>query len=212
MTGAPLIASRDRRRFLQRLAASFAGIATFGVAKRADAAPTGIEPYIGQIMLVPFNFPPKGWAFCNGQLLPINQNQALFSLLGTTYGGNGQTSFALPDLRDRVPIHMGQGPGLSPRVLGERSGEANHTLILTELPAHTHVARGSSAVANVVDAAGMVPAFNAANTPQYASAPDTVMSDVAIGSFGGNQAHLNTQPSLGLNFVIALVGIYPSRS
>jgi len=214
MTGAPLIASPDRRRFMQRLAASCAGLFAFGVAKSADASTTGINPYLGQIMLVPFTFPPKGWAFCNGQLLPIAQYQALFSILGTTYGGNGQTNFALPDLRDRVPMHAGSsaGPGLTQRVLGEKAGEANHTLIVTELPAHTHVARAAAAVATIVDPAGMYPAFNAANSPQYATSANSAMSDVAISSLGGNQPHPNSQPSLTLNFVIALQGVFPSRS
>lgn len=212
MTHAPGIVPLGRRSFLKRAAASLAGLFTFGIARRSDAATTGIEPYLGQIMLVSWNYPPRGWAFCNGQLLPINQNQALFSILGTTYGGNGQTNFALPDLRNRVPIHTGTGPGLTARVLGERSGEENHTLTLTELPAHTHVARGSSAIAGVVDPAGMYPARNAANIPQYATGGDTTLSNVAVGSTGGNQAHANTQPSLALNFVIALQGIYPSQS
>src|SRR3954471_6970408 len=103
-------------------------------------------PFLSEIKIISFNFPPKGWGMCNGQLLPINQNQALFSLLGTQYGGNGQTTFALPDLRDCVAIHQGQGPGLSNRVIGETAGELAHTLALAELATHTHVARGSSAV------------------------------------------------------------------
>jgi microcystin-dependent protein len=212
MSRAPRIEPLGRRRFIQGAAASIAGLFAFGVAKRAQGATTGIEPYLGQIMLISWNFAPKGWAFCNGQLLPINQNQALFALLGTTYGGNGQTTFALPDFRDRLPNHWGQGPGLANRALGERAGESAHTLLLTELPAHTHVARGASALANVVDPAGMYPARNPANIPQYATVADSQMSDVAISAVGGNQPHLNAQPSLTLNYVIALQGIFPTQS
>lgn len=169
-------------------------------------------PYIGDILLISFNFAPKNWALCNGQLLPINQNQALFSILGTNYGGNGQTNFALPDLRDRVAIHMGQGTGLSNYIIGQRAGEQAHTLTLTELPAHTHVARGSSAIGGSASPAGMVPARNAAQIPQYGATADAIMAPGAISSAGGSQAHLNMQPYLGLNFVIALVGAFPPHS
>jgi len=207
-SGAPL--ALPRRRFLGRILAAFAGVALLARGRRAEAAPQSIEPYLGEIMLFAGNFPPRGWAFCNGQLLPINQNQALFSLLGTNYGGNGQTNFALPDLRDRVPIHHGQGPGLSSRVLGERAGEAAHTLLLTELPAHSHVARVSSAVGGAVDPGGMFPARNAAQIPQYGGNADTPMAAAAVSNVGGNQPHDNTQPVLALRFVIALQGVFPS--
>jgi microcystin-dependent protein len=211
MIHAPRIEPLGRRRFILRAAASIAGVFALGDAKRAHAATTSIQPYLGQIMVISWNFPPKGWAFCNGQLLPINQNQALFSLLGTTYGGNGQTNFALPDLRDRLPIHWGQAPGLSDRALGEQAGESAHAILLSELPTHTHVARGATALANVVDPAGMYPARNPANIPQYSTVADTQMSDVAIAAVGGNQPHLNAQPSLTLNYVIALQGIFPTH-
>ncbi len=212
MTRVPRIASVGRRRFLQRFAASVAGLVALGVPKRSDSSTTGIEPYLGQIMLVSWNFPPKGWAFCNGQILPISQNQALFSILGTTYGGEGIQSFALPNLQNRVPIHVGQGPGLTNRALGEVGGETNHTLVLAEIPAHTHTARGASAFASLVDPAGRFPARNPANVPQYASTANAILSDVAVGGAGGSQPHTNTQPSLALNFVIALQGIFPTRS
>lgn len=212
MTRTPHGEPLARRRFLQRTAAAFAGLVAFGLPGRGRASTLGIEPYIGQIMLVSWNYPPRGWAFCNGQLLPINQNQALFAILGTTYGGNGATNFALPDLRDRLPIHWGQGPGLASRVLGERAGETAHTLLLSELPAHTHVARGASALANVVDPAGKYPARNPANIPQYAPTADTTLSAAAIGSTGSNQPHNNSQPSLTINYVIALQGIFPTQS
>ena len=163
-------------------------------------------------MLIAANFPPKGWALCNGQLLPINQNQALFSLLGTQYGGNGSTNFALPNLQGRVVVHAGQGPGLSPRVVGERSGEQAHTLLLTETPAHTHVARGSSAAGTVVAPANtVVPARNAAQIPEWGTTVNAALGAVAMTSTGGSQPHENMQPYLCLNYVIAVVGIYPSQ-
>jgi microcystin-dependent protein len=204
-------AALDRRTFLGRMATFVAATALFGRARRAHAAIQGSEPYLGEIMLVSFNFAPKGWALCNGQMLPINQNQALFSILGTTYGGNGQTNFALPDLRGRVPIHFGQGPGLSLRSLGERAGEINHTLSPVELPVHGHGIQASSTTATAALPSGMFPARNAALVPQYALAPaDLGMAAGAVGNTGGGQAHPNQQPYLVINFAIALVGLYPS--
>jgi microcystin-dependent protein len=198
----------DRRGFLARLGAAVAGAVVLG---RPDPARADTLPYLGEIMLVSWNFPAKGWAFCNGQLLPINQNQALFSLLGTTYGGDGRVTFALPDLRDRVPIHYGQGPGLSLRTLGERAGESAHTLAAAEIPAHTHVMRASSAPASSVTPVGMFPAHNPASQAQYAAvAPDVAMT--ATGSSGSSQPHENIQPCLGLHFCIALQGVFPSTT
>ena len=198
-----------RRHFIGRALALFAGAALPWGVRRSEADVQGTVPYIGDILLVPFNFAPRNWALCNGQLLPINQNQALFSILGTQYGGNGQTTFALPDLRDRVAIHMGQGTGLSNYVIGQRAGEQAHTLTLAELPAHTHVARGSSAIGSSASPVGMVPARNAAQIPQYGASVDTIMGAGAISSVGGSQGHLNMQPYLCLNFVIALAGAFP---
>ena len=202
----------DRRRFIGRLAAGLAATAWLGRPKPAVAATTGTGPYLGEIMLVSWNFPPKGWAFCQGQLLPINQNQALFALLGTTYGGDGRVTFALPDLRDRVPIHFGQGQGLSPRTLGERSGESFHTLALGELPTHAHALQVFSGSGSAVSPTGNYPARNAAGYPQYGSVADVAMSSSAIGSAGGGQAHANLQPYLGLKFCIALQGVFPSQT
>lgn len=162
------------------------------------------DPYIGEIKVISFNFPPKGWAFCNGQLLPINQNQALFSLLGTQYGGDGQTTFALPNLQGRIPVHQGQN-----FTVGQAGGEASHTLTVAETPAHTHLPLAVNA------ATGASPAGTAwatAPLPAYGSASDTVMSPVALANAGGSQPHENRSPYLVLNFVIALVGIFPSRS
>lgn len=203
-------ATLPRRRFIGRILAAFAGAAFFGRARRSEAEVQAIEPYLGEIMLFSGNFAPKGWALCNGQLLAINQNQALFSLLGTTYGGNGSTTFALPDLRGRVPIHQGQGPGLSPRVLGERAGAEHHTLAVAEMPAHAHVARASSAAGTAAGPAGMVPARNPAQIPQYGPSADATLAAGAISAAGGSQSHTNMQPVLTLNYVIALQGTFPS--
>jgi len=199
----------DRRTFIGRCAAFLAGTALMVRPKRSEASILSTESYIGEIMLFGGTFAPRGWTLCNGQLLSIAQNQALFAILGTTYGGNGQTTFALPDLRDRVPIHQGQGPGLSPRTLGERSGEASHTLSLAELPVHGHALQASTAFGTSVIPTGMVPARNAANIPQYGTTADAAMASLAIGSIGGSQAHENMQPYLGLNYVICLVGLFP---
>ena len=163
------------------------------------------EPFLSEIRIFSFGFPPKGWALCDGQLLPINQNQALFSLLGTTYGGNGQVNFGLPDLRSRTPIHMGDG-----HTLGERGGEQAHTLIIGEVPTHTHLW-------NVTSAAGSttVPTSNLlAQGPFYNTSNNglTAMSPAEIGHVGGSQAHLNMQPFLTLNLCIALQGIFPSQT
>ena len=199
-----------RRDFLGRILVFLAGAAVFGRERRAEADTQSIEPYIGEIMLFAGNFAPRNWALCNGQLLPINQNQALFSLLGTNFGGNGQTTFALPDLRGRVPIHWGQGPGLTNRVLGERSGEDAHTLQALEMPSHSHVARSSSAAGTSASPSGMYFARSAAQIPQYAGAADTTLGG-AITATGGGQPHANHQPVLALNYVIALVGVYPGQ-
>jgi microcystin-dependent protein len=154
---------------------------------------------------VSFNFPPKGWAFCNGQFLPINQNQALFSLLGTTYGGNGQTTFALPDLRGRAPMHLGSG-----FTQGQAGGEVAHTLTIAELPTHTHTAQAATADGDTpIATANMLGAFNNG----YGSAGNlTPLLSSSIGNVGGSQAHDNMSPFLVLNYIIALQGIFPSRN
>lgn len=161
------------------------------------------EPFLSEIRLMSFVFAPKGWALCNGQLLPINQNQALFSLLGTTFGGDGRVNFALPDLRGRVPIHVGGS-----HTLGERGGEQAHTLSVAELPTHTHPLTGSAS-----DAALVLPTDNAVarSSQVYRPPSDLVALDPSSnGVTGGSQAHLNMQPFLTLSFCIALQGIFPS--
>ena len=163
------------------------------------------EPFLSEIRIMSFVFPPKGWALCDGQLLPINQNQALFSLLGTTFGGNGQTNFALPDLRARAPIHVGSG-----HTLGERGGEQAHTVSIAELPTHTHVLNGTSNTAVNTPANTTVLAKSAPQAAYGAPASLVAMDTRSIGNTGGSQAHLNMQPFLTLSFCIALQGIFPS--
>lgn len=161
-------------------------------------------------------FPPRGWQFCQGQLLPIAQYTALFSLLGNVYGGNGQTTFALPDLRGRMPMQPGQGPGLSPRTLGQQGGSETVTLLSTQMPAHTHSLNASGAQADQFSPEGHVSAVQVdPNTQQpvnmYAAAPNTTMNPAALGAAGGSQPHDNMSPFTCVNFIIALEGIYPSR-
>ena len=166
------------------------------------------EPFLSEIRIMSFVFAPKGWALCNGQLLPINQNQALFSLLGTTFGGDGRVNFALPDLRSRVPIHVGSG-----HTLGERGGEPAHTLSIAELPTHTHVGVGTTATATLTSPATANTAALAKTNPPTLYGPAvnlTAMNAGSIGNVGGSQAHLNMQPFLVLSFCIALQGIFPS--
>jgi microcystin-dependent protein len=164
------------------------------------------EPFLSEIRIMSFVFAPKGWALCNGQLLPINQNQALFSLLGTTFGGDGRVNFALPDLRGRVPIHVGEG-----HTLGEKGGEQAHTLSIAELPTHTHVFNATSNAADQAVPGGNLLAVAAATDPLYGSAVSlTALGPASISVVGGSQAHLNMQPFLTLTFCIALQGIFPS--
>ena len=163
------------------------------------------EPFLSEIRIMSFEFAPKGWALCNGQLMPINQNQALFSLLGTTFGGDGRVNFALPDLRGRVPIHVGSG-----HTLGERGGEQAHTLSIAELPEHVHVLNGSTNTATNAPSNSTV--LGVTNPQQGYGAPSALvaMAPNVVTNTGGSQAHLNMQPFLTLNFCIALQGIFPS--
>lgn len=168
------------------------------------------EPFLGEIRQTSFQFAPKGWALCNGQLLPINQNQALFAILGTTYGGDGRVTFALPDLRGRSPVHAS---GSLP--LGSRVGAETHTLSVNELPPHGHGLQGSGDLANVTAPAGNVPAAKGRGGKDiYApgGSPPQALSPQAIAPTGGSQPHENLQPFLTVNFIIALTGIFPSRN
>jgi microcystin-dependent protein len=164
-------------------------------------------PFLGEIKIISWNFPPKGWTFCNGQLLPINQNQALFSILGTTYGGDGQVTFALPNLQGRMPVHVGNGIAL-----GERSGETSHTLTISELPAHNHTPVGSTTTPPTSKSAtGNLWTADATSTP-YAAAQNGAMKPACILATGGSQPHENMPPYLVLNYIIALQGIFPSQN
>ncbi len=169
-------------------------------------------PYLGEIRMVSFNFAPKGWASCNGQTLPINQNMALFSLLGTTYGGDGRTTFQLPDLRGRIPLHQNLGGGRPTFPIGTRAGEEMHTLVAQELPAHSHLPMASTATVNQPSPVGNFWG-SGANNPQYSTAPiSTPMGTGMIGNNTGGQPHENRAPYNVLNFVIALQGIFPSQN
>jgi len=171
------------------------------------------DPFVAEMRIFPFNFAPRGWAMCNGQLLPISQNTALFSLLGTMYGGDGKTTFALPNLQGSVPTHQGQGPGLSGYVVGQSGGSETVTLIQTELPAHAHQASGAS---------GNGPTSPANNTwgtgagrtppPTYVNGSPNVTMGNALSVAGGSQPHNNMQPYLTLNICIAMQGVFPARS
>lgn len=171
------------------------------------------EPFLGQIAFVPYNFAPKNWAECNGQLMPIAQNAALFSLLGTQYGGNGVNNFALPDMRGRVLIGDGNGPGLSSYTMGQTGGEESHTLTINEMPAHNHQVNAVTAEGNQNLPTASLPANTKALDKEYSNAAaNTQMSPLMINPSGGNQAHENRQPYLVLKCIIALQGIYPSRN
>jgi microcystin-dependent protein len=171
-------------------------------------------PLLGTIIMFAGNFAPRGWAFCNGQLLAISQNTALFSILGTTYGGNGQTTFALPDLRGRVPMHPGQGPGLSSRTLGELSGSENVTLLNNNMPIHSHLLNCAATGGTQPSPGGGFPAVESTGTSSnYSSAADgSTMNPAVIGTAGGSQPFSIVQPYLCVNFIIALQGIFPSRN
>lgn len=163
------------------------------------------EPFLGEVRWVSFNFPPKGWALCHGQTLPINQNQALFSLLGTTYGGDGRTTFALPDMRGRAPIHIGNGHSL-----GERAGEERHTLTIAELPGHNHTVAADPGEGVSDSPVGNVPAKSSSGASAYGSTVTASMSANAVSNYGGNTSHENMKPYIAMNCIIALQGVFPS--
>lgn len=178
-----------------------------------------MDPFVAEIRIFPFNFAPKGWAMCNGQLMPISQNTALFSLLGTTYGGDGKSTFALPNMQGNAPMHPGQGQGLSLRDLGEEGGAADVTLLVSEMPMHVHTAQASDSAATTVTPTGQLAAEGQWDNGQsfgvigaYSNqAPNTQMNPQALSVAGSSQPHTNMQPYLTLNFCIALQGIFPPR-
>ena len=168
-----------------------------------------MEPFLGEIIMFAGNFAIRGWAFCNGQLLPINQNQALFSILGTTYGGDGRTTFALPDLRGRFPMHPGQGPGLTSRSLGQKGGSETNTITTNQLPSHHHVIEAKEE-ANAADPSGNFVAGTGSNA--FGTTADKQMNANSTTSVGGGQAVNNMQPFNCINYIIALQGTFPSRN
>jgi microcystin-dependent protein len=171
------------------------------------------DPFVAEIRIFPFNFAPRGWAWCDGQLLPLSQNTALFSLLGTTYGGNGKSNFALPDLQGRAPMHPGQGPGLSLHDLGETGGSETVTLLESEIPAHSHALNASRQDATERVPTGQMPANGIGGIVAYA-VPGTLtaLSPNALAPAGGDQPHNNLQPYLTFYFCIALQGVFPPRT
>jgi microcystin-dependent protein len=179
------------------------------------------EPFLGQLQIYGFSFAPRGWSLCNGQTLSISQYAALFSLLGTTYGGNGVSTFQLPNMQSRVPMHFGNGAGLTPRVLGEQGGEENHTLLTTEMAAHNHIANASTAAGTQSSPSGATlgqsntgtvhtPVLNVPNF--VTTAPNAPLAASTIANAGGSQGHPNIQPYLTVNYCIAMVGVFPSRN
>jgi microcystin-dependent protein len=202
-------ASLPRRRFLGRALAALATGAWLGRGERAAEAQTD-QPYVGEIKMFAGTFAPAGWMFCEGQLLSISENETLFNLIGTTYGGDGQSTFALPDLRGRAPVHQGQGSGLSNWVIGQAQGVENVTLIVNQIPAHSHAAGASTANGDSDSPAGRVPARSAAGAPQYGTTMDASLAPGAVIAAGGSSPHNNMQPYLCINFIISLYGVYPS--
>lgn len=176
-----------------------------------------MDPYVGEIRIFAGNFAPRGWAFCNGQLMPISQNTALFSILGTIYGGDGKTNFALPDLMGRAPMHQGTIPGGSTYPIGEQTGAASVTLTTAEMPSHAHAAMANSQSGNTSNPEGAVWAKNPGSrgvspTPIYSASPTVPMNPLSLAPAGGGAPHDNMQPYLGVGFIIALAGVYPPRS
>ena len=203
----------------------FCALLVFSTMTWSPPARAGADPFIGEIIMFGGNFAPRGWALCDGQLLSISSNSALFSILGTTYGGDGRTTFGLPDLRGRVPMHAGNGPGLSSRPLGQRSGVEIVTLTTNQIPAHNHTAtttstlRATSANGTVNAPAGNILAndgndriYNDSVAPDVSLSTAAIESTTSVADTGGNQAHTNVQPYLVVNFIIALQGTFPSRN
>jgi microcystin-dependent protein len=212
LTPPPEPAPIERRGFLLKAAAALAGLAFLGQGRKSEAATLSSQPYIGEIMLFAGNFAPVGWALCNGQLLAISTNTALFSILGTTYGGNGMQTFGLPDLRGRAPVSFGQGAGLSNYTLGQVAGEEYHVLAPGEMPAHSHTAYADSANGTSENPASLLPARNPAGIPTFGATPATTLAATHIAPAGSSQPHNNLPPYLVINYCIALQGVFPPRA
>lgn len=208
MTESPAI---QRRHFLARALGLLTGGAWLGKQLVAPREAEAGQPYIGEIRMFAGNFAPAGWAFCSGQLMPISENEALFALIGTTYGGDGQNTFALPDLRGRAPVHQGTGAGMTV-ALGEMAGVESVTLLTAQMPAHSHALQGSSTLGGTNDPTGRVPSRNPLGWPHYGGSIDTTLAANELVNTGGTQPHNNMMPSLGINFIISLFGVFPSQS
>ena len=211
---------RSRRGFLKEITKWIGGTALFAAAAnlffsketKADSILAEAQPYLGSISMVAFNFEPVGWAFCSGQLLPISEYEALFQLIGTTYGGDGQNTFALPDLRGRIPIHMGTGPGLPSYTLGQSGGAESITLTLNQMPIHNHSLAVNSSGGTSDNPTGNYMASNSEGFKHYSNSAGSTGNGASIVNAGGNQPHNNMPPYLCVNFIIALFGIFPSRN
>jgi len=194
------------------ISTTLALLITTGSSSLALATTDALSPLLGEIKWVGFNFAPRGWATCDGQLLPINQNQALFSLLGTTYGGDGRTSFALPDMRGRLMVHEGTGAGLTPKALGQKSGTEQHTLTAAELPSHSHTIKATSNTGNSTLPDSAVMASQRRSKYFSDQPPSVVMDPTTISPTGASQSHENMAPTNTLTCIISLTGLFPSRS
>jgi microcystin-dependent protein len=203
-----------RRSWLQRIRQALSPKEAPATPALVSMRPTGGQPYVGEIAIFAGNFPPAGWMFCYGQLLPISENDVLFQLIGTTYGGDGQETFGLPDLRGRVPMHMGQGAGLTNRTISERAGAEAVTLTTQQIPQHNHVPLASSAPGTTASPAGALPADNGAGSAQYTQDTDSLVKQPVqtLYPMGSSQPHSNMQPYLTVNYIISLFGVYPSPS
>ena len=199
-----------RRRFFAAAAAAIAGAGLLGRGKPAQAGTLGANPFIGEVMMFAGNFAPRGWLPCDGTLLPISQYDALFALLGTTYGGDGVTTFALPDLRSRNAIHAGSGPGLSPRYLGETAGNEEATLNAATLPVHSHATAGDASAGTSPDPAGKLPARDATGGLAWGSGPAVAMAAGHLAPVGSTAPHQNRAPYLAITYCIATEGVFPS--
>lgn len=205
-----LATTSSRRSFIRRTLGALAVGAWLGRGEKAVAGGSD-QPYLGEIRMFAGDFAPAGWAFCDGRLLAVDEYPELFDLLGARYGGDGQVLFAVPDLRGRAPVHMGTGPGLPVRNLGDVDGVETVTLTVSQMPAHSHSAGASSTGGNLNNPAGNVPAIDAAGAPRYGASPDTTLASGALVVAGGSQPHTNMQPYLALNFIIALFGFIPTE-
>jgi microcystin-dependent protein len=199
---------------MQRIILLLTAVAASLIFSPSASAQAGVGglPFVGEILVVPYEFAPNGWAFCDGSVLPISQNEALFNLIGTTYGGDGVSTFALPDLRGRTAVHMGQGPGLSAYVIAQNGGEESVTLSVSQMPAHTHTALGTSSLGSSPSPSGNVWAAQSRLDIYSSAGPFVQMAGGALSSAGNGLPHDNQSPYLVMNYVISLFGIFPSRN